>query len=117
MHAVSLLPPFRMSVGREPPRLDTFLRVLEIEFSDSLLLRHHDVRRLRILRLDTFVLDVLFVGSSLFTALSATQGVRVASSCPTSSARDTCLKYSGLEFHLAAYLPGIHAHPRDAMEG
>ena len=47
---------------------------------------------------------MLSVRSSLFTALTATQGVRVASSWPTPGARDTCLN-SGLEFHQVANVP------------
>ena len=54
----------------------------------------------------TFVCwDVLQVGSSLFTALSATQGVRFANSWPTPRARNKRLTHSGLEFLLAAYVP------------
>ena len=61
--------------------------------------------------------DVLSVGSSLFTAPSASQGIRVASRQPTPRARDTRLKYSGLVFHLAAGVPGIMQASRDATEG
>ena len=49
-----------------------------------------------------FFFDVLQVGSSLFTALSATQGVLVAGRWPTPGARDRSLIHTGLEFLLAA---------------
>ena len=44
------------------------------------------------------VFHVLQDGSSLFTTLSATRDVRVASSWPTPRARDTRLTLSGLQF-------------------
>ena len=62
-----------------------------------------------------FRFAVLSVGSSLFTAPSATQ--RVACGPQADSRPPEQHKYSGLEFHLATYMPGIHTQPRDAMEG
>ena len=48
------------------------------------------------------------------TTLSATQGVRAAGGWPAPG-QET--RVSNIEFHLAAHVPRIHAHPRDAMEG
>ena len=54
---------------------------------------------------------VLEGGSTLLTALSATQGVRITSMCTTPRARNPglhrprCLIHSGLEFFLAAQVP------------
>ena len=60
-----------------------------------------------------FVPDVHQVGSSLFTTLSATQGVRVAGNWPTPKGRYRCLMHSLLAFLLAAYVPrDSHTFPR-----
>ena len=56
------------------------------------------------IRVSALLVSLCFsVGSSLFTAASATQGVACGS--PVDSRPPEQLKYSGLEFHLAACVP------------